>query len=504
MQKMISWVLLVVMLVLGLGAGYAEDAGTAAAQFVMAGFDDESANHDWSTNLFFQRMQEKTGVSFAFEQYANETAWKQTKQTILAGGDDMPDVLFKAALSQDEQLQGHANGTLIDLRPYLEQYAPTLWAMLQENPDWLATISLPDGAIVALPLINQLQNNNAMWINKTWLDNLGLAMPTTAEELADVLRAFKTGDPNQNGKKDEIPMTFTGLWDLRFLGHAFGLVSNDYYITMDAQGQVSTILNTDENRTFLTWLHQLWTEGLLDDTGFSSLDSSRRITDSDATITYGMFLSPTPMNMVPADAMNDYALLQPLTYNGQQIYRDFAGDLVCGTFAITSACEDPATLISWVDYLYTEEGCYLMQAGQEGEDFVWNGDGTWEWVYDANTVASTVLTENTISDGGAAPGLASVDFQLRYDDSATRVVISDLVQLKSLCVTPYPTVWLDDATWSRVNELQMDLGLYAEQQMVWFVAGDIPLNDETWSDFCQTLEAKGLNEMLTIWQDAVK
>lgn len=504
MQKMIAWVLLMVMVALSLGAGYAEGTDAAAAQFVMAGYDDESAGHDWSTNLFFQRMQEKTGVSFEFEQYEDATAWKQTKQTILAGGDDMPDVLFKAALSQDEQLQGRTNGTLIDLTPYLEQYAPNLWTLLQENPDWLAAITLPDGSIVALPLINELQNNNAMWINKTWLNNLGLAMPTTAEELTEVLRAFKTGDPNQNGKKDEIPMTFTGMWDLRFLGHAFGLVSNDYYVTMDAEGHVSTILNTDENRAFLTWLHELWTEGLIDDTGFSSLDTSRRITDSDATITYGMFLSPTPMNMVPADAMSDYALLQPLTYNGQQIYRDFAGDLVCGTFAITSACDDPAALISWVDYLYTEDGCYLMQAGLEDVDFVWNGDGTWEWVYDTSTVASTVLTENTISDGEAAPGLASVNFQLAYDDSATQAVIGDLVQLKSLCVTPYPTVWLDEATQSRVDELQMTLGQYAEQQMIWFVAGDVELNDETWNDFCQTLEQLGLNEMLAIWQEAAQ
>ena len=33
-------------------------------------------------------------------------------------------------------------------------------------------------------------------------------MPTTTEELKEVLIAFKTDDPNGNGKADEIPLSF--------------------------------------------------------------------------------------------------------------------------------------------------------------------------------------------------------------------------------------------------------------------------------------------------------
>ena len=43
-----------------------------------------------------------------------------------------------------------------------------------------------------------------MFINKTWLDKLGLQMPTTWDELENVLDAFKTQDPNGNGEADEI------------------------------------------------------------------------------------------------------------------------------------------------------------------------------------------------------------------------------------------------------------------------------------------------------------
>jgi glyoxylase-like metal-dependent hydrolase (beta-lactamase superfamily II) len=44
-------------------------------------------------------------------------------------------------------------------------------------------------------------------INKVWLDDLGLAMPTTLDELHDVLVAFRDQDANGNGDAtDEIPL----------------------------------------------------------------------------------------------------------------------------------------------------------------------------------------------------------------------------------------------------------------------------------------------------------
>lgn len=499
MRKVMTWLLLMAMLLLPCAA-----MGQDLTVYSMAGFDDEAANHDWNTNYFFQRMEKQKGFAFMFSQYTDENAWAQAKQGMIDGVMELPEVLFKACLSNTEQLQMYEKGVLIDLKPYLEEYAPNLWAMLQEHPDWLKAITLPDGAIVALPGINQLQNNNAMWINTTWLETLGLSEPTTAQELTEVLRAFKNQDPNRNGKQDEIPLSFCSLWDLRFLGHAFGLVANDYYITMDEDGVVSSILTTGENRAFLTWLNELWTEGLIAQDGFTTIDSTRRITDSNATMTYGMFLSPTPLNLVPSSALDQYSMLQPLFYEGKQTYRDLTGDVITGTFAITSACKKPEVLVDWVDYLYTEEGSRLAQGGAEDEEYAWNSDGTWSWIYDTETMAGGLLAEATIADGASMPGLASVEFQLAYDDTATHTVIEELLSLKSVARLPYPQVFLSEDKQARVDAIQADLGYYAEQQMVWFVTGDVELNDDTWNDFCRTLEQKGMDEMLAIWQEAAQ
>ena len=48
--------------------------------------------------------------------------------------------------------------------------------------------------------------NEGLLIRKDWLDNLGLAVPTTTDELLAVMRAFTFNDPDGNGKND------TRLW----------------------------------------------------------------------------------------------------------------------------------------------------------------------------------------------------------------------------------------------------------------------------------------------------
>lgn len=263
------------------------------ARFSMSGYDGDNANHDWNTNLFFQRMEEKTGISLLLNQVKDEKQWKSHLQELLNGA-EMSEVMFKADLTDEETISLYEAGVLIDLRPYIETAAPNLNALLKQNPELEKAITLPDGAIVALPCLNLLQSNDAMWINSKWLNALNLEMPTTADALTDVLRAFRDGDPNGNGKADEIPLSFVSMWELRFLGHAFGINTNDYYVVADENGNITSPLTEEKYRAFVEWLHFLWEEKLLSHDGFSTTDSMRQVTDKNATMTYGMFLSPSP------------------------------------------------------------------------------------------------------------------------------------------------------------------------------------------------------------------
>ena len=500
MRKLFSLMLALVMAMAAISGAYAETA------FTMAGYDHEDTGHDWTTNLFFQRMEERSGVHFDLTQYKTAEAWKAAKAQMLAGTVELPDAFFKAALTPQETMQLLEAGKIIDLKPYLEQYAPNLWALLNSNPAWMEAVTLPGGEVAALPSIDELQFTNAMWINQTWLNKAGLSMPTTAEELTEVLRVFKERDMNGNGKRnDEVPLTFSSLWDLRFLGHAFGINANDYHITMDENGVVSEVLTSDANRALLTWLRQMWAEGLLDETGFSGLRdlsaNASSSSDKEQEVVYGVMFASTPVSLVSTSALKEYALLDPLTFEGKQIYRDLTGDINRGTFAITSACEDPAALLSWVDYLYTEEGFILSEAGVADEEFYWNDDGTWLWD-NTDSLMSTILPQNTLRAGTSMPGVASIAFQQKIDDASTQFIVNSLLRLKGFDSEPYPQVYLTQEQQSRVDELIWNISKYAEYQMVWFVAGDVELNDQTWQEFCSKVKELGMDELVSIWQTA--
>ena len=264
-------------------------AACFAQEFIMAGFDGQESAKDWTANDFFTRMQERTGVGFTFQEYNDAAKWQAAKDAMFAEGGQLPDVLFKAALTSEELIRYTDSGQLIDLLPLLPENAPNLWALLQENPDWLAAITLPSGKVGALPMIQTLPTQNAMWINQKWLDDLHLDKPTDMESLAVVLRAFKERDPNQNGKADEVPFLFIGPWELKFFSHAYGVVVNDYNLYLDDAGQVHYWPLEDSFATFLTDIRTLYAEGLLDPNGFDTADSLRMITDEKATIPYGAF-----------------------------------------------------------------------------------------------------------------------------------------------------------------------------------------------------------------------
>ncbi len=489
------------------GAAAAE--GTAAPNYVMEGYDGDNTGRTWETNLFFSRMREEyPDIRFMYRQAADSEEWKKRTGEIIEGK-NLPDVLFKAALTPSETRKMYEAGVLINLKPLItEERTPALFALLQEHPEWEKAITLPGGAIAALPMFNTLQSNDFMWINKDWLAALKLKTPTTADELTEVLRAFKKGDPNRNGSADEIPLTFISMWELRFLGHAFGIIDNDYYISVEEDGTVTSALASDRNRAFLTWLHTLWTEGLLDHDGFSRTDAMRLQSMKEVKTTpFGLIMCDTPLSALPAGTsgqptyfLDQYEIMKPLSCGGEQVYRDLTGDVIRGTFAITRDCADPARIMEWVDFLYSEKGALLAQYGAEGAEYTVDGQGMWKWTAESNTVRDTYLPQRTIGTGTQIPGIALEDFQLRGSDASARRIVQMMADFKPYSVNRHPYIALSDADASELARIQAGVMPYAELAMACFVTGDQEMNDANWNTFCETVHEKGLDDAVAIWQ----
>ncbi len=471
--------------------------------YTLAGFDD-TQYRTWKDNAFFQRMEEKTGVSFTCQQYTKADEWTAAKAAMEKGG-EMPDVLFKAALTSTECMEMYEKGVLVDLKPYLEANCPNLWAMLQQYPDVLEAITLPGGQIVALPYIKPIGTQNYIWVNETWLKNVRMDMPEDRESFEQVLRAFRDNDPNRNGRQDEIPLSFLGPFDLKFLAHAYGLAANDYNIFME-DGQVKFLPLEENFRPFLEWCRMLYEENLLDKQGFytSSQVRSQQASADEENVMYGMLFSPMAYDVIRNDNSYDYSIMMPLEFEGKRMYRDFSGIALRGTFAVTTACDDVEKMLGWVDQLYTLDGYLMENLGMENEDFYYNTDGTWQLT--DNTLANSFYVATTLIGGGAtAPGAAYTEFDRMDADMKNVRTIDQQEQFAEYLVMPFPMYTLTKEESAEAARMQSLIGPYVDVMMARFIRGDVELNDETYNGFITELKEKyDVESFLAFWQEIVQ
>lgn len=102
----------------------------------------------------------------------------------------------------------------------------------------------------------------AFMIRQDWLDNLGLKMPTTPDQLLDVMRAFTFDDPDGNGVDDTYGYTAAGggaIGEMRRLLALFGNMK--VYITDD--GEVSHPIVDGSFKEYLDYAKIVIDEGLI-------------------------------------------------------------------------------------------------------------------------------------------------------------------------------------------------------------------------------------------------
>ncbi|MEK3914075.1 extracellular solute-binding protein [Paenibacillus sp. FSL H7-0331] len=93
-------------------------------------------------------------------------------------------------------------GAFWDVAPYIKDY-PNLSSKISKTA-WDLT-KMQDGKNYGIPRPRPSESDNFFIVRKDWLDNLGLKVPTTTDELYDVMKAFAEKDPDKNGKNDSVP-----------------------------------------------------------------------------------------------------------------------------------------------------------------------------------------------------------------------------------------------------------------------------------------------------------
>ena len=204
-----------------------------------------------------------------------------------------------------------------------------------------------------------------MWINKTWLDNLGLEVPATLEELEHVLKEFAAKDANKNGDTtDEIPwlvsanhnnMHFEALYGLWGYGVKQG--TNDMYLQV-IDGQVVFSPVQPEWKEYLAWVKELYDAGVVSE---EAITGAYPITDSynAADCTFGFCTNTNP----PPKSNDEWIVLPPVS-NGDYETRWFYNCAAWGTkgnFYVTDKCKNVDILCAWMDLFYDLDNAYAVE-----------------------------------------------------------------------------------------------------------------------------------------------
>ena len=478
--------------------------GACCAQaLTMTGLETEYVERSWSESKFFARMEALTGVSVQAQGVSDEKEYARLLAA-MEKGDVQTDVLFKANLSRAQEIALLESGAIIDLAPMIGEHMPNLSALLERHPEWRSVITLEDGRIASLPLLNEHERQVMLWINRAWLDRLGVAMPTTTAELTDALLAIRDGDPNGNGRADEVGADLIGVYEMRWLLPYFGIVADDYNLARNEAGEIVFAPELPAYREFIALLKDWHDRGVLREDAFTAMHSTQALNDrdDDAPVTSGMLLSMTPYTHIDADAVMDYEPVLLAGPDGTTRWRDLLGGVWTGCFAVTSACQDPAQALQWVDALYAEEGALLGYAGIEGEDYTFSDEGYWSFAISGNRDVSKIRSQVLMYTGTSMPGLYPADFISRVDSDVDRHVFA--ASEKALAVSERVTqaYCLSAADQAQADALSASLGALVDTGIARFATGEVELTDESYDAWLAELKAAGSDELVALFRNA--
>jgi len=469
------------------------------------------APKDLNTKLIVQRLEEETNVHINWTCYVDDQ-FKEKKQLALAKK-ELPDAVFDAKMPQYDLLRYAEDGTIIPLEEIIDRYMPNLKKVLEEKPEYRVLITAPDGHIYSFPWIEELGTGKEAiqaiggkpWINKTWLDELGLTMPTTTDELTEVLKAFKERKPG--GRDDILPMSFmlkaedNPNEDVAILLSSFGFGDNpDHYVVTNDKKVLYTLAD-DGIKPGFNWLNDLYSQGLIDPEVFTHDWGTYAAKGNSGR--YGVCVGWNASDIATKD---DYVPLPPLKGpdGNINVTRQNAMGLEVGRAVICSTNKNIEITAKYIDRMYDPIQSVQNNWGTYGDE----GDNIFE------LTAENTLKHLPIPDGvspwelrcntNISGPLAILDsyygkYTTTPDDAvAIMDIVKDIYAPYMKMDFNYPPIFLDMDTQKRIIEIETDLKPYAEMKKSdWIMNGGI---DEQWDGYRKELEAKNLSELLSLKQ----
>lgn len=450
-------------------------------------------------------IEENTNVDVEWLLYPYAQAVE--KKTILVNSGDYPDVIAGWLLSQNEVIKdGMSDGLYVPIDEYIEKYAPNMRNILGLTGVRDA-MTLPDGHIYTIPyVITAPEVSFNPYINQKWLDAVGMKMPTTTDELIDVLRAFRDNDPNGNDKKDEIGFSGQpGNTYLPIFSGWFGMPCPSSNFTM-VDGKLTFAANTDAYKACIKFFKQLNDEGLLDPEFFTQ-DNAQWTAKGNQNL-YGVCYAYQSVDYISGLAPGEHTDYVPLPVlkgpgvNKPVWQRDTYGNSILRTqAAITDKAENVGTIVRWFDYLFNEEISVQLYNGPLGETIEKTGDKQYR-KFDMSKMTTEQIQKYEFNNlfPQSLPKYLSPDVKVLPTEGAPEDWLEK--PIVDALYEPFlneqtPAVWTSEEDTKRISILETDINGYVTQKMAAWISGQADIDAE-WDAYKAQLEKLGVAELTRI------
>lgn len=503
---------------------------------IVGGMSVLSAGNDG--NPVLQELAENAGVEIEWDLMSDSLG---EKVGVLIGGNQLPDAFIAVNFSMNDINEYGADGTFIDLTEYITpEIMPNLSAIMEEHPEIKSAITMADGGIYGLPSADMMRTGaisdvydysiysvpEFSMINKKWLDDLGLPVPTNLTELHDALVAFQQNDMAAKiygNTQGTIPLS-TGYdqwcWGQEIFYSGFGFTNFTSDICADllvnADGSVYFASVTDAYRDAVTYFHDWYAEGLMDLEMFSQSTNQLIAKASQGRVGVTVWWEKEE---ILGEYAGDYVFLPPLDgpvgtkYEGSHDVTIRAGTdgVTSGNLNVTSACGNPELLLKYFDQWYDGEVVMQLQYGPIDVYFTEkDADGVWKSITDEEAQAQFGKSAGELKGlyEVYGPKLILPEYYnsvFYMEDRATQrleYLVNDwLPYVENKLFYPADATFTNDEL-DVISRYKADfVSQVSEYEGTWLKNGGP--TDEEWTAYIQMLTDNcGMEKLLSVYQDA--
>lgn len=280
------------------------------------------------------------------------------------------------------------NGMCLEITDDMLQQVPNYLKRIAAYPeaDKAATFS---GVRYGFGYAENVFHNHNIVIRKDWLDNLGLSIPTTTDELLNIMQAFTIGDPDGNGLHDTWGTSLTGD-SQRIYAHMWGFPWPEKYVE---DGEGSVVYAWDRMEAWLDFCKTIVNSGYMNPDFMLMKGDDDRVDFLNGRIgIYGQarFANPSSGSSLYRDFMarNPEAELVsfalPATEYGQ--YTAYINGGVSFDGFINPKTENLKGVLAYVNWLMEPEVEEYLSFGPLGEYYAKSDDGTYYAVASADRI----------------------------------------------------------------------------------------------------------------------